>query len=83
MNCKFCNAELDEGVSVCPQCGKKLTFMEQQMLDNSPMRDGLLSSTFDVQPAVCQGCGKLEFYDPRFARRNKFIAYLIRKDTGE
>jgi len=25
MNCKFCNAELDEGVSVCPQCGKELT----------------------------------------------------------
>ena len=25
MNCKFCNAELEDGVIVCPQCGKELS----------------------------------------------------------
>ena len=23
MNCKFCNAELEEGITLCPQCGKE------------------------------------------------------------
>ena len=22
MNCKFCNAELEEGVTLCPSCGE-------------------------------------------------------------
>ena len=22
MNCKFCNAEMEEGVTLCPACGK-------------------------------------------------------------
>ena len=25
MNCKFCNAELEDGVIVCPQCVKELS----------------------------------------------------------
>ena len=23
MNCKFCNAEMEEGVTLCPACGKE------------------------------------------------------------
>ena len=28
MNCKYCNAELDEDISVCPVCGKVQTEVE-------------------------------------------------------
>ena len=67
----------------CLRCGAKLKFGRLQQLDNSPMRDGLFTDTFDVQPAYCESCGKIEFYHPNYAARSKFIAYLIRKDTGE
>ena len=61
----------------CLRCGEPLYFMDTQRLDNSPGRDGLLSSTFDVIPAVCKACGKMEFYEPRFVRKNKYLYYLI------
>lgn len=44
------------------------------------MRDGILTNTFDVLPAYCEACGKMEFYNPAIARKNKYIAYLISKD---
>ena len=66
----------------CPQCGTKLTFGQIQQLDNSPMRDGIFSDTFDVQPAFCESCGKMELYHPYYANKNTFIAYLIKKDTN-
>lgn len=66
----------------CLRCGAKLKFGTDQQLDNSPLRDGLLSSTFDVLPAYCESCGKMEFYDPTIVRKNKFIAYLISKDNA-
>lgn len=31
MNCKFCNAELEEGMDMCPQCGKELKEQEPQI----------------------------------------------------
>jgi len=68
---------------VCPQCGEKMRFYAEEALDNSPLRDGLLSSTFDILPACCENCGRYEFYNPAFVRKNKFIAHLIKMDTGE
>lgn len=35
MNCKFCNAELAEGASVCPVCGKE-NVDEQALLNTAP-----------------------------------------------
>lgn len=64
----------------CLRCGKPLYFMEEQTLDNSPYRDSVLTTTFDVIPAVCTSCGKMELYDPGYIRRNKYLAYLIEKD---
>ena len=65
------------------RCGGKLRFQEEQMLDNSPLRDGLLSSTFDVLPAFCESCGKYEFYNPSVLKKNKHLAFLLKKDTEE
>lgn len=67
----------------CLRCGAKLTFGNVQSLDNSPMRDSIFQDTFDVQPAYCESCGKIEFYHPHYVNQNKFIAYLIDKDTSQ
>lgn len=65
----------------CLHCGSKLVFMEEQELDNSPMRDSIFKDPFNVLPAFCESCGKFEFYNPVIIRKNKFLVHLIRKDT--
>lgn len=67
----------------CLRCGTKMVFGAEEMLDNSPLRDGILSDTFDVLPALCCTCGRYEFYNPRIVKSNKWFAYLIHKDTKE
>lgn len=67
----------------CTQCGGKLIFESVQYLDNSPMRDSTFSEGFEVLPAYCESCGKYEFYKPAVTNKNRFIAYLIRKDTSQ
>ena len=62
-------------------CGGKLRFQKEQMLDNSPMRDGLFSPTFDVLPAFCEKCGKYEFFNPEVIEKNPYLAHLIKTDT--
>ena len=66
----------------CLRCGAKLRFDHVQELDNSPLQDSLLADTFDVLPAYCESCGKMEFYNPRIVNKNKYMAYLIHKDTN-
>ena len=65
----------------CLRCGADLTFMKVQELDNSPMKDSVSAGTFDVLPAFCESCGKYEFYNPVIIRKDKYLAYLIWKDT--
>ena len=65
----------------CLRCGEKLTFMKVQDLDNSPMRDSMFQETFGVLPAYCNACGKYEFYKPSVVLKDKYIAYLMKKDT--
>lgn len=72
----------EEARPACLRCGAKLKFGEMQTLDNSPYRDGLLSSSFDVVPAYCTGCGKMELYHPAYLSGNKLLSYLVKKDTG-
>ena len=67
----------------CTQCGGKLVFTPVQALDNSPLRDSIFKDPFEVLPAYCEACGKYEFYNPDVVRKNKYLAYLIKKDTGE
>ena len=67
----------------CACCGVGLKFMKEQSLDNSPLRDSILRDTFDVLPAYCPSCGKYEFYAPWIVRKNKYLAYLIWKDTQD
>ena len=76
-------AKAEEHRPSCLRCGAKLTFGNVQSLDNSPMRDSIFQDTFDVQPAYCESCGKIEFYHPHYVNQNKFIAYLIDKDTSQ
>ena len=65
----------------CLRCGSNLTFMKVQTLDNSPMKDSIFMNTFDVLPAYCESCGKYEFYNPEIIRKDKYLAYLIWKDS--
>ena len=65
----------------CLRCGADLTFMKVQELDISPMKDSVFAGTFDVLPAYCESCGKYEFYNPVIIRKDKYLAYLIWKDT--
>ncbi len=67
----------------CLRCGSELTFMDVQELDNTPMQDSVFLGSFDVLPACCESCGKYEFYNPVIIRKNKYLAYLIWKDTQE
>ena len=72
---------VDDHRPKCLRCGTSLTFMKVQTLDNSPMRDTIFQETFDVLPAYCESCGKYEFYNPAIARKDKYIAHLIWKDS--
>lgn len=65
----------------CTQCGGKLLFTQVQALDNSPLHDSIFKDPFEVLPAYCEACGKYEFYNPMIAQNNKYLAYLIWKDT--
>ena len=67
----------------CLRCGADLTFMEVQELDNSPLKDSIFKEPFEVLPAYCEFCGKFEFYNPEIVRKNKYLVYLIEKDTQE
>lgn len=73
----------EEARPACLRCGEKLRFGEVQTLDNSPYRDGLLSNTFNILPAYCHNCGKMEIYNPAYIGNNKLLSYLVKKDTGE
>ena len=64
----------------CMYCGAKLRFQAVECLNNNPFRDW---STFDVLPAVCENCGKYEFYAPEIAKRNEYLAHLIKIDAAE
>ena len=75
------NAE--EHRPTCLQCGSKLRFQRVQHLDNSPMADGIFSTTLEVLPAVCENCGQYVFYNPEIARRNECLAHLIKQDNAE
>jgi len=65
----------------CLRCGSKLSYMKVQELDNSPMQDSIFKDSFKVLPAYCESCGKYEFYNPVIIRKDKYLAYLIWKDT--
>ncbi len=65
----------------CIQCGGSLIFMHTQELDNSPYRDTLFKEPFEILPACCESCGKYTLYNPNIVRKNKYLAYLIEKDT--
>lgn len=73
----------EEHRPVCLRCGGKMMFDPVQYLDNSPMRDSVFTEEFEVQPAYCESCGKYEFYKPAVTNKNRFITYLIHKDTSQ
>lgn len=73
----------EEHRPVCLRCGGKMMFDPVQYLDNSPMSDSVFTEEFEVQPAYCEACGKYEFYKPAVTNKNRFITYLIHKDTSQ
>ena len=50
MNCKFCNAEMDENLTVCPECGK-----EQEAQTEQPVEETIQETAVEIQePAAVQ-----------------------------
>lgn len=74
-------SEAEDHRPKCTQCGGKITFMDMQELDNSPYRDTLFKEPFEILPAYCESCGKYTLYNPYIVQKNKYLAYLIQKDT--
>ncbi len=64
----------------CLRCGGGMRFGEELTLDKTPMRDSIFSATFDVLPAYCDSCGKIEFFERSIVARDKHLAYLMKKD---
>ena len=64
----------------CLRCGGGMRFGEELTLDKTPMRDSIFSETFDVLPAYCDGCGKIELFERSVVVKDKHLAYLIKKD---
>lgn len=77
------SAEAEKRRPKCVQCGGSLRFSRVQELDNSPMRDSIFKEPFSVLPACCQVCGRYDFYNPDIVRKNKYLVYLVEKDTQE
>ena len=71
----------EEARPACLRCGEKLKFGEAQALHNNPLNEW--KSFFDVLPAYCTNCGKIELYRPEHIEKNKQLSYLVKKDTGE
>lgn len=65
----------------CPRCETPMKFRSVVHLDASPLRDTLFSSTLDLLPCLCPGCGKIEFFTPDVLKNDPKIAYLHRKDV--
>ena len=76
-------ANAEEHRPTCLRCGTKLRFQAVEHLDNSPMRDGLFSETFDILPAYCESCGRYEFFNPAFVEKDAYLAHLFQLDTKE
>lgn len=51
MNCKFCNAEMEDGVTVCPSCGKD-NAPEKKRKERKPLTAGKLAVIYIVVLAV-------------------------------
>ena len=67
----------------CILCGGKMLFMQEQLLDNSPHYDGILSRGFEILPAYCATCGRFEFFNPAIVRKNRYLKYLRDKDIWD
>ena len=75
---------IDEAKQVrpsCLRCGTPLKFRKIVYLDRTPFSDSILSNTFDLLPAVCPACHKIEFYSPDLTDQVEKFLYLYRQDT--
>ena len=52
MNCKFCNAQLEEEVTVCPSCGKN---QEEELSEE------ILAVTHEAQPEAAEAVEEIPF----------------------
>lgn len=77
------NATAEEHRPKCILCGAKMIFMQEQLFDNSPHYDGILSRGFEVLPAYCNVCGRFEFFNPTIIQKNRYLKYLRNKDIWE
>lgn len=74
-------SEAEDHRPKCTQCGGKLIFMDVQELENTPHRKQFITEPFEILPAYCESCGKYALYNPYIVQKNKYLAYLIQKDT--
>ena len=66
----------------CSACGTPMKFSEVVQLDCTPMMDSILCSTFDLLPAHCPACCKIDFYSPQLLEKDEQLAALYKLDTN-
>ena len=80
MNCKYCLAELEEDVSVCPYCGAQLTEAAEETTETAEMAEEIVAEEFVAETEeVCQeteepDCQEQEAEDKKTLKVWKLIA---------
>lgn len=55
MNCKHCNAELDEGVTLCPACGEENTIPEEKLSEEETVVEMPAEETSEETTKIQEG----------------------------
>lgn len=71
----------EEARPKCMRCNTPLKFSAKVTLDASPMRDSIFSSTFDLIPAHCPSCFKMELFSPEMLQQSEWMLCLYTQDT--
>lgn len=74
-------AEAKQARPKCLRCGTPLKFRKIVYLDRTPFSNSILSNTFDLLPAGCPNCHKIEFYSPDLMEQDEKFLYLYQQDT--
>lgn len=65
----------------CAHCVIPLKFKKKVSLDADAIRSGLFANVFDLIPAYCPGCFRMELFAPEMLQQSKYLAELYNQDT--
>ena len=75
MNCKFCFAELEDGVTVCPVCGKDLT--EETPAEETAVEEVVVSAEETAEETFAEEETETLPEEPKKKRKGLKIALAI------